>query len=152
MADPAQLVEAAESAARSGAEVLRRWFRSGRLEVGVKGANDFVTQADRESEAAIVRELLARYPDHRILAEEGTVHAGATSEVEWVLDPLDGTTNFLQGLPVWAISIACRRGADLLGGVVLDPEGGNLEPGPDLYFTLMRKLADDLRACLAAPV
>ena len=126
MADPAQLVEAAESAARAGAEVLRRWFRSGRLEVGVKGANDFVTQADRESEAAIVRELLARYPDHRILAEEGTVHAGATSEIEWVLDPLDGTTNFLQGLPVWAISIACRRGPELLAGVVLDPEGGNL--------------------------
>lgn len=120
------LRDAAVEAARAGAEVLDRWFRSGRLEVGIKGANDFVTQADRESEAALVRVLLDRFPDHRILAEEGTVHAAATSDLEWVIDPLDGTTNFLQGLPVWAVSIACRRADRVLAGVVLDPEGGNL--------------------------
>ena len=124
--DTAKLVEAAEVAARAGAEVLQRWFRSGRLEVGVKGAHDFVTQADRESESAIVPSCCARFPDHRILAEEGTRHAAATSDLEWVLDPLDGTTNFLQGLPVWAISIACRRGGELLAAVVLDPPGENL--------------------------
>ncbi len=123
--EPSALLAAAESAADAGAAVLERWFRSGRLEVSVKAANDFVTQADRESEQALVAELLRRFPDHRILAEEGTVHAGATSDLEWVIDPLDGTTNFLQGLPVWAVSVACRRGGELLAGVVLDPPGGN---------------------------
>jgi myo-inositol-1(or 4)-monophosphatase len=121
-----RLLETAIEAARVGAEVLGRHFRSGRLEVGVKGAHDFVTQADRESEAAIVRTILGRHPDPRILAEEGTEHAGATAEHEWVLDPLDGTTNFLQGLPVWAVSIACRGRDGLLAGVVLDPRGDNL--------------------------
>ncbi len=120
-----ELLATAEAAAATGAEVLERYFRSGRLEVSVKAANDFVTQADRESEAALVAEILRRHPDHRILAEEGTLHRGATADVEWVIDPLDGTTNFLQGLPVWAVSVACRRGDELLAGVVLDPEGGN---------------------------
>jgi myo-inositol-1(or 4)-monophosphatase len=121
-----ELAGTAVAAAEAGAEVLQRYFRSGRLEIGVKGANDFVTQADRESEAALVAEILRRHPDHRILAEEGTVHESATSDVEWVIDPLDGTTNFLQGLPVWAVSVGCRRGDELLAGVVLDPCGGNL--------------------------
>jgi len=125
-AAPSTLLETALAAARAGAEVLERWFRSERLVVGTKGENDFVTQADRESEAALVAEILKRHPDHRILAEEGTEHAGATSDVEWVIDPLDGTTNFLHGLPVWAVSVACRRGDELLAGVVLDPAGGNV--------------------------
>jgi myo-inositol-1(or 4)-monophosphatase len=122
---PAALAATARRAARAGARVLVDYFRSGRLEVGVKAKNDFVTQADRESEAALVAAILERHPDHRILAEEGTVHAGATAAYEWVIDPLDGTTNFLQGLPVWAISIACRRGDELVAAVVLDPCGGN---------------------------
>jgi len=123
------LLSAAVAAAQSGAAVLTDYFRSGRLEVGIKGENDFVTQADRESERALVAELLKRYPDHRIFAEEGTIHDGATSDYEWVIDPLDGTTNFLHGLPVWAVSVACRRGEELLAGVVLDPCGGNLFAG-----------------------
>ena len=121
-----RLLAAAIAAAEAGAEVLERYFRSGRLRVDLKGQHDFVTQADRESEAALVAEILGRFPDHRILAEEGTAHAAASADHEWVIDPLDGTTNFLQGLPVWAVSIACRRGDELLAAVVLDPEGGNL--------------------------
>ena len=124
--DNGRLVAAAVAAAEAGAEVLGGYFRSGRLRVDVKGTHDFVTQADRESEAALVAALLERFPTHRILAEEGTVHDSASSDYEWVVDPLDGTTNFLQGLPVWAISIACRRADRLLAGVILDPEGGNL--------------------------
>jgi len=122
---PPSLLDTALAAAAASARVLERYFRSERLEVGVKGENDFVTQADHESEAVLVAEILRRHPDHRILAEEGTVSSSATADYEWVIDPLDGTTNFLHGLPVWAISVACRRGGEILAGVVLDPCGGN---------------------------
>lgn len=120
-----ELLAVAEAAAEAGARVLESYFRSGRLVVATKAANDFITQADRESEAALVAEILRRCPDHRVLAEEGTVHPGATGDVEWVIDPLDGTTNFLHGLPVWAVSVACRRAGRWLAGFVLDPAGGN---------------------------
>jgi len=121
-----ELADAGCSAAAAGAAVLQRYFRSGRLDVRAKALNDFVTQADHESEAALTAELLRRFPTHRILAEEGTLNPSASADYEWVIDPLDGTTNFLQGLPVWAVSIACRRGEELLAAVVLDPQAGNL--------------------------
>jgi len=114
------------AAAEAGAAVLKRYFRSANLEVRAKAQNDFVTQADHESEAVLVAELLRRFPDHRILAEEGSLNTTATGDYEWVIDPLDGTTNFLQGLPVWAVSVACRKGSELLAGVVLDPQGENV--------------------------
>ena len=124
-ADLGALLAAGEAAADAGAAVLERYFRSDALEVRTKSKNDFVTQADHESEDAVVAELLRRFPDHRILAEEGSKNAGGSSDYEWVIDPLDGTTNFLQGLPVWAVSIACRRRDELVAAVVLDPCGGN---------------------------
>ena len=121
-----ELLDAATAGCRVGAEVLRRYFRDAGLEVGQKGENDFVTRADRESEAAIVAEVRRRFPQHRILAEEGGGAGTGTSDCEWLIDPLDGTTNFLQGLPIWCISIACRRGGDLLAAAVYDPPGDNL--------------------------
>jgi myo-inositol-1(or 4)-monophosphatase len=121
-----ELLDTAVAAARAGSEVLRRWFRSGDLEVASKGENDFVTRADRDSEAAVLGEIRRRFPGHRILAEEGGGDGGGESEYEWLVDPLDGTTNFLQGLPVWSVSVACRRGEQLLAAVVHDPAGDNL--------------------------
>ena len=117
------LLDTALAAARAGAAVLRRYFRADDLEVDTKAENDFVTQADRESEAAVVAEIRRRHPDHRILAEEGGHHAGGAEgdPLEWLIDPLDGTTNFLQGLPVFCTSVGVRRGDELLAGVVLDP-------------------------------
>lgn len=121
------LLETAVSAARAGAEVLRRYFRDAGLEVRRKGQNDFVTQADKESEAAVLAVIHGRYPDHRILAEEGSAAGlNQSSEHEWLIDPLDGTTNFLQGLPVYCVSVACRLGGEVVAGAVLDPEGNNL--------------------------
>ncbi len=122
-----ELLAVAVGAARAGSEVLQRYFRSGDLEVARKAANDFVTRADRESEAAVLGEIRRRFPGHRILAEEGGGAGGASeSEYQWLVDPLDGTTNFLQGLPVWSVSVACRRGEQVVAAVVLDPPGENL--------------------------
>lgn len=125
---PLELLRSAEDAARRGAEALRPFFRRAGLAVSAKAKNDFVTEADRASEREIIALLRRRHPDHRILAEEAGALAGAGGDgaVEWLIDPLDGTANFLHGYPAWGISIACRRQGELLAGVVLDPEGGNL--------------------------
>jgi myo-inositol-1(or 4)-monophosphatase len=120
------LLKTALAAAHAGAQIVTRYFRDADLEVRRKGENDFVTQADKESEAAIVAEIRKRFPDHRILAEEGSGAGQGHGEHEWLIDPLDGTTNFLHGLPVYCVSVACRRGDELLVGVIEDPEGGNL--------------------------
>jgi myo-inositol-1(or 4)-monophosphatase len=120
------LLAAALTAAHAGAAVVTRYFRDTGLEVRRKGENDFVTQADQESEAAVVAEIRQRFPDHRILAEEGSGAGLGQGEYEWLIDPLDGTTNFLQGLPVYCVSVACRRGDELLVGAIEDPEGRNL--------------------------
>ncbi len=118
--DNLDLLRTAQVAARAGSRVLKGYFGKADLEIQSKGSNDFVTAADRDSEAAIIGVILDRFPGHRILAEEGGVRAG-TAEYEWVIDPLDGTTNFTRGLPNFCISIACRRDDELLAGLVLDP-------------------------------
>src|SRR5258705_593003 len=98
-----ELLETALAAGRVGGDILRRWFGSADLDVRTKGENDFVTRADGESERAIVELIHGRFPDHAVLGEEGGQQRGAragtgVAEFQWVLDPLDGTTNFLQGL------------------------------------------------------
>jgi len=121
-----ELLATALAAAHAGVEVVSRYFRGADLEVRRKGENDFVTRADRESEAAVLAVIRERFPDHRVLAEEGGGAGVGQGEHEWLIDPLDGTTNFLQGLPIYSVSVACRRGEELLVGVIEDPEGGNL--------------------------
>ena len=125
---PAALLATAREAAVAGGRVLLRYFRDEGLEISRKAENDFVTQADHESEEAVVAVIRRRHPEHRILAEEGGQRvAGSSDETdaattpEWLIDPLDGTTNFLQGLPVFCTSVACRLGGRVLAGVVLDP-------------------------------
>ncbi|HEV8579687.1 MAG TPA: inositol monophosphatase family protein [Thermoanaerobaculia bacterium] len=121
-----ELLATAVAAAHAGAEVITRYFRGADLDVRRKAENDFVTRADRESEAAVLAVIRQRFPDHRILAEEGSGAGEGHGDYEWLIDPLDGTTNFLQGLPVYCVSIACRRGDELLAGAIEDPEGHNL--------------------------
>jgi myo-inositol-1(or 4)-monophosphatase len=121
-----ELLATAVAAAHAGAEVVTRYFRGADLDVRRKAENDFVTRADRESEAAVLAVIRERFPDHRILAEEGSGAGVGQGDYEWLIDPLDGTTNFLQGLPVYCVSIACRRGDELLAGAIEDPEGRNL--------------------------
>ncbi len=121
-----ELLDTAIAAAAAGAAVVSRYFRGTDLEIRRKGENDFVTRADKESEEAIVRTILSRHPEHRVLGEEGGVRTGQGGAHEWVIDPLDGTTNFLQGLPVFCVSVACRKGDELLAAVVHDPQGENV--------------------------
>lgn len=120
----ADLLEGAIAAAEAGASRLEGYFRQGGLEARWKGKNDLVTRADNESEEAILGEIRRRFPEHSILAEEGGV-SGGQADFQWIVDPLDGTSNFLQGLPIYAISVACRHGDEVVAGVILDPQGGN---------------------------
>ncbi|HEY0512721.1 MAG TPA: inositol monophosphatase family protein [Thermoanaerobaculia bacterium] len=120
------LLQTALAAAHAGARIVTRYFRDAGLEVRRKAENDFVTQADKESEAAIVAAIREHYPDHRILAEEGSGAGQGHGDYEWLIDPLDGTTNFLHGLPTYCVSVACRQGDELLVAVIEDPEGRNL--------------------------
>ena len=84
-----------------------------------------VSDADREAEEAIVAILRAERPDDGLLAEEGSSEAAASGR-RWVVDPLDGTTNFLYGFPAWAVSVALEDSAGALAGVVFDPARGEL--------------------------
>jgi myo-inositol-1(or 4)-monophosphatase len=121
-----ELLEVAVVAARAGGAVLQDFFRKRPLEPEVKTEHDFVTIADRASEEAVLEEIRRAYPDHRILAEEGGWSGGQGSEFSWIVDPLDGTTNFLQGLPTYGVSVACLRGDERVAAAIYDPEGGNL--------------------------
>jgi len=121
-----ELARVAAAAARIGADQLLPRFRDRSLEIEAKAEHDLVSEADRESEAAIVEFLQSRLPDHKILSEEAGALGPAEAVHEWIVDPLDGTNNFLQGLPVWGISVACREGADLVAGAIYDPLGDNM--------------------------
>ena len=94
-----------EEAARAAGEVLHAAFRRGGLEIERKSEHDFVTSADRAAEEAILEVLGARCPDDQVLTEESGL-LGEGAAYQWVVDPLDGTTNFLRGLPMYAVSAA----------------------------------------------
>ena len=110
---------AVRAARKAGDIITRACDRLDKLTVTVKSANDFVSEVDQRAEQAIIETLLKAYPDHSILAEESGSHSG--NEYEWIIDPLDGTTNFLHGIPQYAVSIACRHKNKLEIGVVYDP-------------------------------
>ena len=111
-------VDAAEAAGRI---IMRHHHFTDRVAVERKGAHDFVSSVDREAEQEIVARLQKAHPEHAILAEEGAAGAPPGAEFEWLVDPLDGTTNFLFGIPHYAVSIALRQQGRLLLGVVYDP-------------------------------
>ncbi|MBL0727043.1 inositol monophosphatase family protein [Piscinibacter sp. HJYY11] len=97
------------------------------LKVSTKSANDFVTEVDQRAEEAIIETLLAAYPGHGILAEEsGRTHGAKNSEYVWIIDPLDGTTNFIHGFPVYAVSIALAYRDQVQQAVVYDPTRNDL--------------------------
>ena len=91
------------------------------LNIQEKGVNDFVSEIDKKAEEQIIYLLKKAYPDHSILGEESGKHIVEGSDYEWIIDPLDGTTNYLYGLPHYAVSIALRHKGRLKVGVVYDP-------------------------------
>lgn len=98
------------------------YFRGGNLDVHTKSnLYDVVTRADRESEEYIARTIAAHYPSHALLGEEGGERGAAGSDYRWVVDPLDGTTNYSQGLPVFTVSIALQYRGETVVGVVYAP-------------------------------
>ena len=113
------LAEVATTAARTAGAVLLEQWRTG-YSIKFKGDIDLVTDADQRSEQAIASILRAHFPDHQILAEEGT-SGGTSSDYRWIVDPLDGTTNYAHQYPHFAVSIALERAGSLLVGVVYDP-------------------------------
>lgn len=115
---PDFLATAVEIAREAGALLLPFFDRRVRIEY--KGEVDLVTEADRASERLIVERLRARFPDHAIVAEEGGGRA-ADSPYRWYVDPLDGTTNFAHGFPVFCVSIGLEKSGEIVAGVVYDP-------------------------------
>jgi myo-inositol-1(or 4)-monophosphatase len=166
IADPLELVDLASGVARKAADLLLDGARHTRSLVETKSTpTDMVTEMDRASEELIVAALLDARPDDGIVAEEGSARAG-TSGLRWVIDPLDGTTNYLYGHPGWAVSIAAETVADddpdahdssrTVAGVVLDvvhdelftaaPGHGALRNGAPIRCSDQTDVADALLA------
>jgi myo-inositol-1(or 4)-monophosphatase len=119
-----------EAARRGAAILLRYWEQLGKDDADLKARNDWVSTADRESEAAIMDTIRELSPGDAFLGEESGRSAGS-SERTWVIDPLDGTSNYLQHFPFWSVSIALRDRGETIAGVVY-------EPLRDLFFTAER--------------
>ncbi|WP_227352657.1 inositol monophosphatase family protein [Haladaptatus salinisoli] len=116
--DPAERASVAERAAKAGSDVGLKWFRE-RLDVDTKtGPTDYVTKADRGSQERIVEVIRDDYPDDVIVAEEGTARKTLPAEgTAWLVDPIDGTFEFVRGLPLWAVSVACVRDGEPVAAV-----------------------------------
>lgn len=112
---------ASRAARKAGEIIIDAIERVNLLAIEEKGRNDFVTEIDRAAEQEIIYQLRKAYPDHRICGEETGVAEGGSSEYEWIIDPLDGTTNFLHGIPHFAVSIACKYKGRLQHGLIYDP-------------------------------
>jgi myo-inositol-1(or 4)-monophosphatase len=116
------MLNTALGVARTTAEMIYKAYEQVEsLEVEAKGTNDFVTKVDRASEERIIEGLRKRYPDHCYLGEENGLVEGRDKDYVWVIDPLDGTTNFIHGIPHFAISIGLKVRGQLEAAVVINP-------------------------------
>ncbi|TNE36760.1 MAG: inositol monophosphatase [Alphaproteobacteria bacterium] len=142
MARKSALINAMELSARKAARKMLRDFNEvEHLQVSRKGPADFVSQADLTAEATLREELGRLRPDYGFILEEGGVVEAKDGIHYWVVDPLDGTTNFLHGLPHFAISIAVKAGKEVIAGLVLDPVKDELfwaEKGQGSYMNERR--------------
>jgi myo-inositol-1(or 4)-monophosphatase len=118
---------AVKAARKAGAIINRASLDLDLLRVTSKGHADFVTEVDKAAEQAIIETLAHAYPDHGFLAEESGAHRPEkSSDHTWIIDPLDGTTNFIHGFPQYAVSIACQHGGQITQAVIYDPSRNDL--------------------------
>jgi myo-inositol-1(or 4)-monophosphatase len=147
------------NAARKAARGLQRDFGEvENLQVSRKGPGDFVTNADRRTEKILREELLKARPSYSFLAEEGGAFSGADQDNRWIVDPIDGTTNFIHGVPLIAISIALERKGEIVAGVIYNPimnelftaergRGAMVNERRRLRVSARRELKDALIGC-----
>jgi myo-inositol-1(or 4)-monophosphatase len=117
--DECEYVEAASHAARQAGQVLRDWAE--KFTVSEKGPADLVTEADVAAQKAIFDVLHTRYPDHGFLGEEGLLESGGNSGCRWIIDPLDGTSNYVHRFPYYCVSIGLECQGKIVAGVIYDP-------------------------------
>ena len=130
-----------KAARRAGRSLVKDFREVEQLQVSSKGPGDFVTRADREAERLIREDLMAARPTYGWLGEETGAAAGADPTRRWIVDPLDGTTNFLHGLAHWAVSIALEHKGEIVAGVVFDAAKSELfyaEKGLGAYMNDQR--------------
>ena len=121
MAGSANLNVMMATARKAGRSLLKDFGEVEQLQVSTKGPGDFVSRADKRAEEIIRDDLMAARPSYGFLGEEGSVIDGEDPTRRWIVDPLDGTTNFLHGLPHWAVSIALEHKGQIVAGVIYDP-------------------------------
>ena len=135
---PSYLETSIEIAREAGA-LLAKFFER-RVTFELKGEHDLVTEADRASEKLVIDRLSSHFPSHTIVAEEGGGHTGS-SEFCWYVDPLDGTTNFAHGFPMYNVTMALEQAGELVAGVIFDPERNEMftvERGSGAYLNNRR--------------
>ena len=145
------------AALKAGRSLKRDFGEVENLVVSVKGPGDFVTAADRKAEKTIFEELSKARPGYSFLMEESGTVEGSDKSHRWIVDPLDGTTNFLHGLPIFAISVALEREGQLIAGVIYNPATDDMyvaEKGQGAWYNNRRlrvaprrELSDALIAC-----
>jgi len=121
MAGSANLNVMVKAARKAGRGLLKDFAEVEQLQVSVKGPGDFVSRADRNAEQTVREMLMEARPTYGFLGEEGGATPGEDPTRRWIVDPLDGTSNYLHGLPHWAVSIALEHKGQIVAGVVHDP-------------------------------
>ncbi len=132
-----------KAARKAGRSLVKDFREVENLQVSMKGAGDFVSRADIASEKILKEELLGARPTYGWLAEEGGSQDGADPTRRWIVDPLDGTTNFLHGLPHWGVSIALEHKGQIVSAVVYDPAKDEMfyaEKGSGAWLNDSRRL------------
>jgi len=129
-------LEISEEIAREAGALLHGYFER-HIGFELKGEFDLVTEADRTSEKLVIERLHKHFPTHSIVAEESGDHAGKSAEYCWYVDPLDGTTNFAHGFPMYNVTLALEKAGEIVAGVIFDPERNEMftcERGSGAYL------------------
>jgi myo-inositol-1(or 4)-monophosphatase len=147
------MIKASEKASKI---LIRDFGEVEKLQVSIKGPSDFVTNADIKAEKIIIEELIKAKKNYSILSEEGGSKTNKDSENTWIIDPIDGTTNFLHGVPHFAISIALKSKNEIISGLIYDPIKDEMfyaEKDSGAFFNNKRirvSKKKDINACLFA--